>query len=248
MVLSVVSLLASLLLPSLSAARAQALAVTCGSNVRQVSLANGYYAEEFAGVYCPGASDFLRNLHRWHGTRKKISQPFDPHTGPLSSYLGAEGAVRQCPAFPAAEVADHSGGFERGNGGYGYNNAFVGVQVHPYASGEFVVATDRAGAVVTSIRRPAETVMFTDAAFAADRLIEYSFAEPRFQPQYPSARFDPSVHFRHHGMANVSWCDGHVDAHRRAFTWSSGLYAASPARLELGWFGDADDNSLFDLR
>lgn len=245
-VMGVLSLLVSLLLPGLSAAREQAKAVACRSNIGQIMAANRYYAEEQGGMYCPGASDFLRNLHRWHGTRDYPSRPFTPEGGPLVPYLGREGGagIRQCAAFPVGELV---GGFERGNGGYGYNNAFIGVQVQRYPSGEWTVSDDRAGAPVAHVKRPGETLMFADCAFAGQRLIEYSFAEPRFQPSYPSFHADPSIHFRHRGQANVGWCDGHADPRRRTFTWSSRIYSADPDRLGIGWFGNADDNSLFDL-
>ena len=78
-------------------------------------------------------------------------------------------------------------------------------------------------------------------------MIEYSFAEPRFHPQYGS-RADPSIHFRHHGTANIAWCDGHVSRKTRTFSWSSGFYAGDPERFNIGWFGETDDNSAFDLQ
>ncbi|MGB2987446.1 MAG: hypothetical protein WBE26_16400 [Phycisphaerae bacterium] len=237
-----------MLLPGLSAARAQAKGIVCQSNIRQIAIANRYYAEDHNGVYCPGASDFLKNLHRWHGIRDNPSQPFDSTRGPLVPYLGPDGVIRQCPAFPADEVAAESGGFERGNGGYGYNNAFIGMQLKQYPSGEYVVTNDRAGAVVAWVQHPVETIMFTDSAFAGRRLIEYSFAEPRFHPQFPTFRADPSIHFRHRRQTNVAWCDGHVDSQTCTFTWSSGLYASDPKRFNVGWFGQADDNRLFDLK
>ncbi len=246
-VAGVVALLVSILLPSLSAARQQAKAVACRSNIRQVASANGYYRDDQGGVYCPGASDFLHNLHRWHGARDHTSEPFDSTRGPLVTYLGREEAVRQCPAFPADEIAAESGGFERGNGGYGYNNRFIGVQLIARGSSAYEVTEDRAGTFAVRVRRPGQTIMFADSAFAADGLIEYSFAEPRFHPQWPTSRAVPSIHFRHRGQANVAWCDGHVDANRLTFTHYSGLYRSDPARFDIGWFGDADDNTLFDL-
>ena len=144
-VVGIVALLISVLLPGLSAAREQGRAVVCRSNIRQIELANEYYAEDTRGVYCPGASEFLRNLHRWHGQRDKPSEPFDSTRGPLVPYLGPDGAIRQCPTFPADEIAAVSGGFERGNGGYGYNNRFVGVQLAESSPGVYVVTEDRAG-------------------------------------------------------------------------------------------------------
>lgn len=247
-VFGILALLVSILLPSLSAARRQAQAVACRSNIRELLTANGYYRDEFEGVYCPGASDFKTNLERWHGARDDANEPFDSSRGPLVSYLGPDGGIRQCPSFPAEEIAIESGGFERGNGGYGYNNRFVGVQYVETATGVYEVTDDRAGAKASRIRRPAETIMFTDSAFAQSAMIEYSFAEPRFHPEFPAFRADPSIHFRHGVLANVGWCDGHVDAHKMTFTHYSGSYRVDPARFGIGWFGEADDNSLFDLK
>ncbi|GAG15690.1 unnamed protein product, partial [marine sediment metagenome] len=116
-----------------------------------------------------------------------------------------------------------------------------------YPTGECVVTEDRAGAKANWVHRPVETIMFTDSAFAASAIIEYSFAEPRFHPQFPTFRADPSIHFRHRKQANVAWCDGHVDRRIRTLSWSSGLYPSDPERFNIGWFGRADDNRLFDL-
>lgn len=247
MAAGLLAFLLSLLLPGLSAARERARLTVCASNVRQLALANGYYAEDHSDKLAPGAADFLRNLHRWHGTRDLVARPFDGRRGPLVPYLGTDASIRQCPTFPATVVAEESGGFERGNGGYGYNNAYLGVQLTRHSTGEFTVRDDRSGAAVRFIRRPAETLMFADAAFAANRLIEYSFVEPRFQPAFPTFRMDPSIHFRHQGRANAAWCDGRIESQRLAFTWSSGLYPTQTQRFDIGWFGPADDNSLFDL-
>lgn len=246
-VMAVLAMLAAVLLPSLSGARDRAKMMACRSNMRQILLANGYYTGDSNGVYCPGASKFLTNLNRWHGGRDHPTEAFDPSSGPLAIYLGPDGQIKECPSFPSKQIAATSGGFEQSNGGYGYNNAFIGMQVSEIGSGAFVVDSDLAGAYADQVGRPAKTVMFTDAALAENSLIEYSFAEPRFHPQYQGYRPEPSIHFRHRGEANVAWCDGHVDAHERTFTYQSGLYTADADKLGIGWFGKSDDNSLFDL-
>jgi prepilin-type processing-associated H-X9-DG protein len=111
--------------------------------------------------------------------------------------------------------------------------------------------TDQYGTVSERVRRPGETLMFADSALAspAAGVIEYSFAEPRFHPEYLLllVRPDPSIHFRHDEHANVAWCDGHVDRRRLSFTWCSGIYQGDPARERVGWFGPDDDNGVFDL-
>jgi len=245
-VVGILALLVSMLLPGLSAAREQGRGVVCKSNLHQLLLANMYYAEQSGGAYVPGASNFPANLDRWHGHRTRVSEPFDGRRGPLVPFLGRDEAIRACPSLHAENLGRY--GFERGNGGYGYNNRYVGVLGHERSDGTFAVDDDRTGALRDRVTRPTETIMFTDAAFAGSALIEYSFAEPRFHPDYPTLRTDPSIHFRHRALANVGWCDGHVDAHPRTFVWSSGWYEADAARLGLGWFGTQDDNRLFDLK
>ena len=237
-----VMLLIGILLPSLSGAREQARSTLCQSNIRQLTMANGLYAQESGGVYVPGASQFLQNLNRWHGERSTLGEPFASAHGPLIAYLGPDGAIRDCPTFKPETC-----GFETGNGGYGYNNAYVGVQTTLNRRGRVIVVSDLAGAVADRVKRPGETLMFTDSAFVDGLLIEYSFAEPRFHPSFAS-RADPSIHFRHAQRANVAWCDGSVRREMRTHTWSSGVYPGDPDRWGIGWFGATDNNSLFDFR
>lgn len=246
-VMGILGLLLSLLLPGLSAARARAQSIVCASNIRQLTLANELYAQAHQGRYCPGMAERRKNLHRWHGTRRKINEPFDLTDGPLTPFLGSAAAIRACPSFPADDITRHSGGFEAGAGGFGYNNRYLGVELRFFASGEGIVLDDRVGAMRDRVAQPSKTAMFTDTAFAAGVLIEYSFAEPRFHVERPASRADPSIHFRHATRANVAWCDGHVDTQAMTLSWSSGLYAADPRRWNLGWFGEADDNRYFDL-
>jgi len=241
-VMGTLTLLVGILLPSLSRARGQAKATVCQSNLRQIVLANSLYAQDSGGVYVPGAADFLDNRHRWHGERAALYAPFDSSHGPLVPYLGSDGVLRACPTFERRLV-----GFEAGCGGYGYNNAYLGVRIVAGRQGRSIVVSDRAGAYADRVQRPADTVMFTDSAFAGEELIEYSFCEPRFHVQF-GTRADPSIHFRHARTANAAWCDGHVNRETRTFTWSSGYYSADPKDFDIGWFGMTDDNKLFDLR
>ncbi len=242
-VLAVLTLLVGMLLPGLAKARERARSTACWSNIRQIAFANGLYAQDSGGVYCPGAAVFLRNLDRWHGRRKSTEEAFGSGRGPLSAYLGIDRAIRACPTFEPEKA-----GFEAGNGGYGYNNAYIGVQIVAADDDRAIVTSDLAGAYAARVKRPGKTVMFTDAAFADGLLIEYSFAEPRFHPQFGS-RADPSIHFRHNDKsANVAWCDGHVSSELLTFTWSSGYYQGDPARFNIGWFGVSDDNGVFDLQ
>jgi prepilin-type N-terminal cleavage/methylation domain-containing protein/prepilin-type processing-associated H-X9-DG protein len=273
-VIAVIATLVGLLVPALTGGREAARQGVCASNIRQLGIASNLYAADSRDLYAPGASDFLANLNRWHGTRQHPSEAFSPRGGPLTPYLGADETgdaapaaigVRECPTFAGTlrALAERNLGFERSAGGYGYNNAFVGTLRRRVAPGVWDVRTDRTGSPASMFQTPAQTITFADAAFAADTgagsweapVIEYSFAEPRYWPGAPGSPADPSVHFRHPppGLArsaaagaNITWLDGHVSAERLTHSWSSGLYGADPRDAQIGWCGRADDNSLYD--
>lgn len=254
--LSLISALLSVMLPALSSARGSAQQAVCASNLRQIQLANELFANDHAGRWVPGAAGIRdHNLLRWHGARATTGEPFHPEGGPITPYLDdAAGSVRAraCPTFePTLTALEESGvGFETSAGGYGYNNAFAGAVREPAPGGVWRLVRDDLGAQRARFARPSDTIAFTDAAFASKEgvagLIEYSFAEPRFWPDYPGARPNPSIHFRHAGSANVAWLDGHVSSERRAHTWAGFGYGVDSSTVGLGWFGAADTNDLFD--
>ncbi len=268
-VVTVIAVLISVLLPALAGAREAGRSSVCLSNVRQLQVALDTYAVDGRDRYAPGAPDVLANLTRWHGSRASMNAAFSPEGGTLSEYLsggegaGASRAVRACPTFAnvASALAAANVGFERSAGGYGYNNAYCGIEralagVDPASGREvWVQATDRLGSLRASFARPTATMGFADCALAdgnhaagSGGLIEYSFAEPRFWPELPGNRADPSVHFRHKGTASVAWLDGHASGEKMAFSWSSGVYGADTRTLSVGWFGRGDDNSAFGYR
>ncbi len=253
-VVAVIALLIGLMIPGLARARDTARATSCAAAARELQAANLAHAADRDERFVAGSPEIEgQNLERWHGRRTAPGEPFTPQGAPLTAYLGAPAtseALRECAAFAAVEDHAATVGFERGAGGYGYNNAFVGA-VRTRGAGEaWTLETNREGSRSSRFRRPDATIAFTDAAFAGDGgLVEYSFAEPAEWPEYPGARPDPSIHFRHDGTASVAWLDGHVSRERRSFSAWSQLYTTDPAPLGLGWFGDETlGNELFDYR
>lgn len=264
-VIAIIALLTGVLLPSLHSARGAARAAACAASLRQLTSLVQLYAGDNKGSAPAGAPNFLANRVRWFGSRPAPGATFTSNAGTLSAYLEASGSLRECAAFASrlAELAARGEGFERGCGGYGYNNAYVGV--NRGQDGRLV--TDRVGERLERFTRPAATVLFGDAAFAAGTtgsasVIEYSFIEPRWTPESPAAnvsptaggdrggfaagtRPDPSLHFRHAGRAAIGWLDGHVSSESRTLTDSSGLYPGDPLEAGVGWFGSHDDNRLF---
>lgn len=245
-VLAVLGVLLTLTLPFVARSLEAARRAECGSNLRQLFLANAAYAAE-TGRYVAAAPDiFGANRRRWHGARASGSGAFDGATGSLSPFLGDK-RIRRCPSFPdyRADAAAHA--FEAACGGYGYNDRGVGSQAYWYG---YCRKGVEKGMPPGAIQRPASTVMFCDTAFPQPYnnpkyLIEYSFAEAyrhlaRDRPELDS-RADPSIHFRHGGRANVVWCDGHVSAE----TMTLSLNAGGFGEQSIGWFG-GPNNELFD--
>ena len=254
-VIAIIALLMSILMPVLTAARAQGKTAVCKSNIRQLVLANIGYASENDGGYVPAALDiFSTNKHRWHGMRDDINSPFDAAEGPLAAYL-ADGCVKKCPqkvAFRHGDPWDWD--FEDGCGGYGYNMTYIGSRI--WTSGY----EDEKCRITTrdfEVRRPTEILMFADTAMAKldngrPYYLEYSFAEPPYfivdgQPAASWGYASPSIHFRHRNRANVGWVDGHISSEEMAPFEEENIYGVKSCDMMLGWF-EPIDNTPFDLK
>ena len=245
-VIAIIGMLAGMVFPVFVRAKERARQSVCISNLKQLSLAMRMYLDDNDGGYVPAASP--DNLMRWHGVRASEDEPFRPEGGPLSSYYTSR-ELKTCPSFsPTSE----SYGYEQGTGGYGYNEQYVGGSPASWVNNAMYVPAKE-----FMISNPADTVMLTDTAFVDcdGKLFEYSFCEA---PYYEFFRCvaDPTTHFRHNGLANVAFCDGHVRAMTMAATHTSGFCpygegvipntAEDYQKAGLGFLGE--DNSLYDRR
>jgi len=264
-VIGIIALLMAVLLPSLQLAKAQGRGVVCRSNIRQLALANIAYAVGNNDCFVPAASDMWSTcggLKRWHGVRKTPVDAFDPLEGPLVSYLGG-GKIKECPEkYDYFQGTTWSESFEKGGGGFGYNMYYIGSghwrgeQKTFEAGKEAYVRTTR----IAEVSRASETLMFADTAFLqGNKMIEYSFAEPRHPFVYGILRTNrksvPSIHFRHNERANIGWVDGHVTTERLPREYSAADSDLEGYREHLlglikpsGSIGQPLGNRLFDLK
>lgn len=240
-VIAIIAILAAILFPVFSRARAEGHRAACISNQRQLVQANAMYASD-TGRYAPAAQDYFEHDRlRWFGVRGRDGK-FVPRAAPLVTYLKDGGLLRRCGAFETKL------GFDVGTGGYVYNAVGVGSLVWEmgYVAEAWHVSRREFG-----IARPAETAMFADGALDIGvGLVEYGFLEPppsvlrRLGSPYD---LDPSLHFRHGTSCQVGFVDGHVAPRKMALsTERSGIYAgANPREHGLGWIGPTEDKTPY---
>jgi prepilin-type N-terminal cleavage/methylation domain-containing protein/prepilin-type processing-associated H-X9-DG protein len=233
-VIAIIAILAAILFPVFATARERGKQSACVSNLRQLWMANTLYAGDHDGYYVPAAPHYSDgpkgdDKHRWFGV--KVNGRYEPKDGPLVPYLRDGGALRECPSFRT------SVGFDRGTGGYVYNDVGVGSRV---ARLGFVPGAYNSSISQTEIRAAAQTAMFADGALDIGKgLAEYTFLVPA--PEVAEKVFglplDPSVHFRHNGRADIVFADGHVASLTMAASvaGSPAYPSANPRARRVGW-------------
>jgi prepilin-type processing-associated H-X9-DG protein/prepilin-type N-terminal cleavage/methylation domain-containing protein len=198
-VVAVVSLLAGLLLPALGRSKAGARRVQCVGNLRQLGLAVQMYWDENEGnaFRYRGASTNGGDLY-WFGWLERGaegSRRFDATQGALFPYLGGRG-VEVCPSLNTA-MASFKRKASGSSYGYGYNL-------------EFSPPAKEAPLKVSQVQQPSGTVVLADAAQVNTFQPPASPQNPMLEEFYYLSLHEPTAHFRHDGLANAVFCDGHV--------------------------------------
>lgn len=207
MVISAMSLLMAIMLPSLGRARGLGRSLLCGSNLRQLTIAAQMYAQTYDDYY-PFAYVF-----EMQGT-KHIQRDWDfaavtegSETTIEPGLLWGDGMteqIQQCPSYGGAANWDRDP-----YTGYNYNTSFIG------GSAAVVDGRPVPGTVVKSVRASAvcsvaECAIFGDGQYTAgpnkymrspfDGTLDAGF----------SGRYAGTQGYRHLEKTNVAYCDGSV--------------------------------------
>ena len=208
-VVAIIAILAGILLPALNSARNKAFAISCTSNLKQFTLANISYANDFA-VLCPATDAVDKNATSQKtyygekgGTRQENNTSFDfSEGGFLHPYTGK--MKIECPEFVRETGFDP----EKVRG-IGYNS----VTTKYYMTADNTnICNGRTK--LSSIRRASEILMFGDTGYASSKdgvvkVTAVSYCSPNGVGMGGSNKVG-TVHFRHAKKANIGWCDGHV--------------------------------------
>jgi prepilin-type N-terminal cleavage/methylation domain-containing protein/prepilin-type processing-associated H-X9-DG protein len=206
-VIAIIAILAALLLPTLARTKASANRTACESNLRQLGLAAEMYWGDNNGV-CFKRSDALGGSGQqwwfgWLANGVEGQRAFDLSTGILFPYLHGSD-VRLCPsldyASPQFKLKASSVVFS-----YGCNSYLF-------------VAPTQSPLNISSVKHPAQTVTFADAAQVNDFQPPATRNNPMLEEFYyltantnfSSLGYYPNGHFRHSQRANAVFCDGHV--------------------------------------
>lgn len=235
-VISIISLLMSILLPNLSAAREQAKRIHCGANIKNLTYAWYMYAGDCDGKLCSADTGWNNPGENWVADGPMI---------PSNSVGGTEDAVEEGVLWSYLTMVET------------YKcKSDASELVRSYCLSRTMNGKDcncehdniRPFKMLGSISRPAEKMVFVDA-YSRERWIDGSFSPVKqIDAEPPEWYCAPSrnITARHDGGFSLSLADGHWEYWKykdprtvRLTKWEIGPDAASPNNVDLRHMVDA---------
>ncbi len=216
-VIAIIAILAALLLPALSRAKASAQAIKCKSNLRQLGLGLGMYTADFRKYpYHSGNSgDF------WNDNVLLWANYLQPYT---SARFTNE--LYHCPTYKRASF--QVGG--SGNGSYAYSSTAGDPRSTRtlFLGQYFDLIAIKSATPESAVKKPSDMYAIADARLVNNK-DPYTLPEPYGLSWFENQRYTAFlvVEFttdQHPGGRNIVFCDGHIETIKRARLFERSAY------------------------
>ncbi|MBC8103860.1 MAG: DUF1559 domain-containing protein [Cytophagales bacterium] len=212
-VIAIIAILAAILFPVFAQAREKARSASCASNLKQLGLAVLQYTQDYDEVYPMGQTT-------WGPEKQLIPDLLFPYIKSGSSWSG--NSVWHCASVEANDDFTNNYWYSVAYN-WSYLNRVVTNDTNPNWGGWWIYDWVEEGVTLAEVTNPSATVLFADAG-PDDGPSDTNATNPTWfcllspsglvadkQLGGPFGWFS-AMAARHNGMANITWCDGHVKA------------------------------------